>query len=175
MNIKDMLSVGYAYEFASTLIDGVPDGTHEIQLKINLGKSREFTRKVKVEEGGNRDARFYSDAPVTFIDAPLSQQSPDESAPTHTNTLDLNTYYHDEMAPGHYVILKKYDSFADAYQYWSGIVSRYGYKASFGYSSRDDIYYVFLFNSEDQTKTQVELDKTKLLELFDDAYSLEID
>lgn len=177
LNIKDMLSVGYAYEFASTLVNGIPDGTHEVQLRINLGKSKEFTRKIKVEEGGNRDARFYSDGgPGIFMDAPVSEQENSQAVPVEaTKTLDLDTYYHDEMTPGHYVILKKYNSFQEAYQYWSGIVSGYGHKASFGYSSRDDIYYVFLFNSEDQTKTEVELEKTKLLELFDDAYSLEID
>lgn len=60
MNIGELFSVGYAYEFANTLVDGIPDGTHEVQLKINLGKRREFTKKIKVEESGNRDARFYS-------------------------------------------------------------------------------------------------------------------
>jgi len=46
LNIKDLMSVGYAYEFANTLVDGVPDGTHEVQLKINIGKSKEFTKRV---------------------------------------------------------------------------------------------------------------------------------
>ena len=176
LNIGEMLSVGYAYEFANTLVDGIPDGTHEVQLKINLGKSKEFNPKVKVEEGGNRDARFYSDAPVTFVDAPLRQSVTDNVQPqANVEDLDMDTYYHDEMAPGHYVVLKEYQSFEEAYQYWSGIVTGYGHKASFGYSSRDDRYYVFLFNSEDQTQTKVELEKTKLLELFDDAYVLKID
>jgi len=176
MNVSDRFSVGYAYEFANTLVDGIPDGTHEVQLKINVGKSKEFAPKVKYEESGNRDARFYSDGPITFMEAPISVEDKSEVTPDQkTPSLDLDTYYHDEMAPGHYVVLNQLGSFEEAYQYWTDIVSGYGHQASFGYSSRDDTYYVFLFNSEDATQTQVELDKTRLLELFDDAYSLEID
>jgi hypothetical protein len=140
-----------------------------------LGKSKEFTRKVKVQETGNRDARFYSDggmhkfmeaAPAEYEQPPVSNQN---------KNLDLDTYYHDEMEAGFYVVLKKLDSFDSAYQYWTDIVTSYGHDASFGYSSRDDSYYVFLFNSEDVTQAEIELEKTRLLELFDDAYSLEID
>jgi len=175
MNIKEMFSVGYGYEFANTLVNGLPDGTHEIQLKINLGKPKEFTKKVKVEEAGNRDARFYSDGGMNFMEAPMPSTEATELSTTPTENYDLDTYYHDEMEPAHYVILKEHDSFEQAYEYWADIVKRYGHKASFGYSSRDDSYYVFLFSSEDYLQTEIELEKTKLLELFDDAYSLEID
>ena len=175
INIKDMLSVGYAYEFANTLVDGVPDGTHEVQLKINLGKSKEFNRKIKVEESGNRNARFYSDGGMNnFMEA--SPRKTDSLSDSEENepSLDLDTYYHDEMSNGHYVVLQRHDSFEEAYEYWAGIVKGYGHKASFGYSSRDDSYYVFLSSSEDKTQGQIELEKTKLLELFEDAYLLEI-
>lgn len=176
LNIGDKLSVGYAYEFANTLVDGVPDGTHEVQLKINLGKSKEFTRRIKVDDSGNRDARFYSDGGMnTFMKASPKEEDGEEGAPAPAVNLDLDTYYHDEMSPGHYVVLKQLDSFEEAYEYWSGIVQGLGHQASFGYSSRDDIYYVFLFNSEDQLQTQIELEKARLLELFEDAYSIEID
>lgn len=176
MNIKDMFSVGYAYEFASTLVDGLPDGTHEIQLRINLGKPKEFTKRVKVDEAGNRDARFYSDGGMNlFMEASPTTQDDNDARLVPTENYDLDTYYHDEMSPGHYVILNKKESFEAAYQYWANIVKRYGHKASFGYSSRDDSYYVFLFNSEDYLQTEIELEKTRLLELFEDAYSLEID
>ncbi|TDI65829.1 MAG: type IX secretion system membrane protein PorP/SprF [Bacteroidetes bacterium] len=175
INIKDMLSVGYAYEFANTLVDDLPDGTHEVQLKINLGKPKEFTKRVKVDPTGNRDARFYSDGGMLFMEAPPAEEGNSDGIPIPAEDYDLDTYYHDEMAPGHYVVLNKHDSFESAYQYWADIVKRYGHKASFGYSSRDDSYYVFLYNSEDYLQTEIELEKTRLLELFDDAYSLEID
>lgn len=176
INVKDMLSVGYAYEFANTLVNGIPDGTHEIQLKINLGKSREFTKKIKVEPTGNRDARFYSDGgPRTFMEAAPGKADKEDVTNISEENYDLEKYYHDELKPGHYVILKELDSFEEAYEYWTGIVKGYGHKASFGYSSRDDSYYVFLFSSDDYTRTEIELEKTKLLELFEDAYSLEID
>ncbi len=176
INLKEKLSLGYAYEFANTLVEGVPDGTHEVQLKINLGKSKEFTRKVKLEDSGNRDARFYSDGGMNdFMEAAPKSYNTERIAPEPAASLDLDTYYHDEMAPGHYVVLKEYPSFQEAYDYWAGIVTDYGHQASFGYSSRDDSFYVFLFNSEDQLSTEMELEKTRLLELFDDAYALEID
>ena len=175
MNIKDLMSIGYAYEFANTLVDGVPDGTHEVQLKINIGKSKEFTKRVKVEDAGNRNARFYSDGGMNFMEAPLTEDGNSDPIPKPAEDYDLDTYYHDEMAPAHYVILDKHDSFEGAYEYWANIVKGYGHKASFGYSSRDDSFYVFLFNSEDYLQTEMELEKTRLLELFEDAYLLEID
>ena len=176
INITDKFSVGYAYEFANTLVDGVPDGTHEVQLKINLGKSKEFTKRVKLDESGNRDARFYSDGGMNdFMEASPIDYDTEEVVPQSAPSLDLDKYYHDEMAPGHYVVLKEHQSFEEAYDDWAEIVKEYGHQASFGYSSRDDSYYVFLFNSEDQQRTEIELEKTRLLELFEDAYSLEID
>jgi type IX secretion system PorP/SprF family membrane protein len=176
INVKDKLSIGYAYEFANTLVEGVPDGTHEVQLKINLGKSKEFTRKVKVPETGNRDARFYSDTDVSdFMEAAPQEYHNEIPSPQPAVSLDLDTYYHDEMAPGHYVVIESYQSFQEAYDSWSGIVKDFGHQASFGYSSRDDSYYVFLFNSEDQQAAEMELGKARMLELFEDAYPLEID
>jgi type IX secretion system PorP/SprF family membrane protein len=175
MNVKDLMSIGYAYEFANTLVDGVPDGTHEVQLKINIGKSKEFTKRVKVEDVGNRNARFYSDGGMNFMEAPPTEEGNTDPIPKPAEDYDLDTYYHDEMAPAHYVILDKHDSFEGAYEYWANIVKGYGHKASFGYSSRDDSYYVFLFNSEDYLQSEMELEKTRLLELFEDAYLLEID
>lgn len=176
MNIKDMFSVGYGYEFANTLVDGLPDGTHEVQLKINLGKSKEFTKRVKVEPVGNRDARFYSDeGSKIFMEAPPREYDNQSEETAPVEDLDLDTNYHDEMLPGYYVVVKEHDSFEEAYESWTDIVNGYGHKASFGYSSRDDTYYVFLSNSEDYTQTEIELEKTRMLELFEDAYSLEID
>ncbi len=179
LNIKDFMSVGYAYEFANTLVNGVPDGTHEIQLKINLGKPKDFVKRVKVPDNGNRNARFYSDGGnnVFIENTPVAKTAPEETAVplTDGDTPDLDQYFQDEMSTGHYVILKSFDAFELAYQYWAGVINDYGYKASFGYSSRDDTYYVYLYQSQDYLETEIELEKAKLLELFEDAYSLEID
>ena len=174
-NIKDFMAVGYAYEFANTLVNGIPDGTHEIQLKINIGKPKDFTKKIKVIESGNRNARFYSDGgsevfvpstPVARTENQASDFEEEESA---------DEYFQEEMESGYYVILQDFDSFENAYTYWAGIINDYGYKASFGYTTQEDKYYVYLFNSEDYQETEIELEKAKLLELFEDAYSLKID
>lgn len=67
--IKDFLSVGYAYELATSQVDGIPDGTHEFQLSINLGKKKSFEKKPpKDRESGNRDARFYSSNDQILLD-----------------------------------------------------------------------------------------------------------
>lgn len=179
MNVKDFMSVGYAYEFANILVDGIPDGTHEILLKINLGKPKEFTKRVKVEPSGNRNARFYSDGGNDlYIETnPVARTRPQENTDSESpvDNSDIDSNYQEEMAPGHYVILKSFDSFESAYQYWADVINNYGYRASFGYSSRDDSYYVYLFQSKDYQQTEIELEKARLLELFEDAYSLEID
>ncbi|MGI9544309.1 MAG: PorP/SprF family type IX secretion system membrane protein [Cyclobacteriaceae bacterium] len=67
--IKDFLSVGYAYELATSQVDGIPDGTHEFQLSINLGKKKSFEKRPpKDREYGNRDARFYSNNDQMLLD-----------------------------------------------------------------------------------------------------------
>ncbi len=174
LNVKDFMSVGYAYEFANTLVDGIPDGTHEIQIKLNLGKSKNFKKPEKEEESGNRDARFYSGGEPQFF----YEAAPVDRIGTADQPLDdpgLQENFQEEMTSGHYVILKGFNSFESAYQYWAGVINDYGYKAGFGYSTRDDQYYVYLYHSEDYQETEIELEKAKLLELFEDAYSLEID
>ena len=179
MNIKDFMAVGYAYEFANTLVDGIPDGSHEIQLRINIGKPKDFEKRVKVIESGNRNARFYSDGgnDVFIETSPVEKSEAIDTSPEPTELAnsDMDEYFQEEMEEGHYVILKDFKAFEDAYQYWASIINDYGYKASFGYSSRDDGYYVYLFHSKDYLQTEIELEKARLLELFEDAYSLEID
>jgi len=175
LNIKDFMAVGYAYEFANTLVDGVPDGTHEIQLKIHIGKPKDYTKRVKVIESGNRNARFYSDGGSNVFQpsSPVEKSDPESTDFEEEATSD--EYFQEEMDRGYYVILKDFKSFEEAYSYWAQIINDYGYKASFGYTSTDDQYYVYLFNSEDYQETEIELEKAKLLELFEDAYSLKID
>ncbi|MEQ9413851.1 MAG: PorP/SprF family type IX secretion system membrane protein, partial [Cyclobacteriaceae bacterium] len=50
-NIKEFIQVGYAYEFATNIADKTGNGTHEIHLRIRLGKTnkRQYTVESKVE------------------------------------------------------------------------------------------------------------------------------
>lgn len=48
VTIKDFISVGYAYELASSQVAGFTDGTHEINLSLKLGREKNLeNRKVR--------------------------------------------------------------------------------------------------------------------------------
>jgi len=66
--VKDFLTIGYAYEVATSQVEGIPKGSHEFQLSINLGKKKSFHKKSKEREAGNRDARFYSGDDQIYLD-----------------------------------------------------------------------------------------------------------
>lgn len=49
LKIKELLTLGYAYELASGQVAGYMAGSHEIQLSINLGKKKNFDKKPQVD------------------------------------------------------------------------------------------------------------------------------
>ena len=48
VKIKDLLTIGYAYELAASQVAGYVDGSHEIQLSIKLGQKKTFETKEKI-------------------------------------------------------------------------------------------------------------------------------
>ncbi len=46
-NIKQGISFGYAYEFASSKVSNLLQSTHELQLKIKLGAEKNFSKEVQ--------------------------------------------------------------------------------------------------------------------------------
>ena len=53
IKIKDYMSFGYAYEMTSNITNALKNASHEVQLKIRLGKERSFTN-----EGPKHTPRF---------------------------------------------------------------------------------------------------------------------
>lgn len=49
LKIKDLLTLGYAYEMASQQVSGYTSGSHEIQLSIKLGKKKDFEKKQQID------------------------------------------------------------------------------------------------------------------------------
>lgn len=49
LKIKDLLTLGYAYEMASGQVAGYTDGSHEIQLSIKVGKKKSFEKKQQID------------------------------------------------------------------------------------------------------------------------------
>lgn len=46
-NIKEGISLGYAYEFASGIVGNLLHSTHELQLKFKLGTEKNFSKEVQ--------------------------------------------------------------------------------------------------------------------------------
>ena len=49
LKIRELLTLGYAYELASGQVAGYMAGSHEIQLSIKLGKKKNFDKKPQVD------------------------------------------------------------------------------------------------------------------------------
>lgn len=47
IKIKEYASLGYAYEMTSNITNGFKNASHEVQLKIKLGKVKEFIKQPK--------------------------------------------------------------------------------------------------------------------------------
>ncbi len=56
-----------------------------------------------------------------FMEASPAKEVIPESNADVAEEYDLDTYYHDEMIPGHYVILNQQDSFEEAYQWQTSL------------------------------------------------------
>jgi len=76
-----------------------------------------------------------------------------------------------ELPEGHYVINGAFSSLENAQRY-SDKLFQMGYKASFGYVTVKNLYYVFVYKTDSAEKARAERDKLRRNDMFKDAWYL---
>lgn len=78
-----------------------------------------------------------------------------------------------ELANGDYIIAGVFSSEANANRYSNGLL-QLGYGASFGFLTEKQLWYVWIYRSDDIDQARVERDKYRKLRMFKDAWLLTI-
>jgi type IX secretion system PorP/SprF family membrane protein len=87
LNIKNTVKVAYAYEFATGQVNGIGNGTHEIQLALRLGKKKSPPPLAQTEPS--------KEEPVIAQEEPqeetVEEKTPEEKTATQTEQAETPT------------------------------------------------------------------------------------
>ncbi len=199
-NIKDNLSIGYAYEYATNPELTFADGTHEIQLGLRLGKKREKIKKTPrtkpapvakeepVKEEPAVEENVEEEKPVTAVAKPVVTQQPVEKeaavpvkkepvavAPGRVFEQTAKKGKHAlELDEGNYVIVGVFGQEENAKKQVAQLQEK-GVQASYGYNSQNKYFYVHTYKAEDKQNTRVERDRLRKTSDFKNAWMLTIE
>lgn len=202
-NVKEKLKLGYAYEFAPQQTNALGDGTHELQLILQLGKKkvRKAQSKLKgkvtaqpepVEPGvtddnypnediahGKKDAALPAESsPETPAHQQIARQS--ETNPVSSNVLsetkEVKSLSGNGLPPGHYVVVGAFHSVVNAKTY-ARTLKRAGYPADIAYQPEKQYYIVHLSNAPTVDEARVLRDKYRQMSryTFRDTWILSIE
>ncbi|MDQ3394035.1 MAG: PorP/SprF family type IX secretion system membrane protein [Bacteroidota bacterium] len=229
IRIKDNISLGYAYEFATAISSNFVGGSHEVQLGIRLGKHKDPNRK--------KDAKPVKEPEIAAIEEPKKEEiatKEQEEAPkpivvekpiekpvekpkeksiekqienpvekqiektiekpivkaeekpivkeviqpvVKSKPLEITVKkgkHPLELEKGSYVIAGVYSNEKNAQKFRDAVKER-GYKASYGYNSENNLFYVFIHSSEDKEATKEELMKYREKHEFKDSWLLTVE
>ncbi len=172
------LSVGYAYEVASQLVNSLGQGSHEIQLSFRFGKVLSEEKKApkikqpKVEEEIKAPAQ---DELVKESDVP--QINRDEEF-TRLEEVPGHTFYYkgiaqNELPVGFYIIAGAYKT-AERAQKRTAELSKQSLFAAHAYNSESQLHYVYVYRSDRLEKTSIARDNYRKKASLEDAWLLEI-
>jgi len=174
-NAKDKFKLGYAYEFATSQVNSLGDGTHELQLTVRLGKKKSASPKIKTKLKDVRGSAYVEEQPLqqsrTIEIAPDEPSDPSINRPTSTGTTSQQqTVRPSESSPiasadtenqkkepvkslsgnglpaGHYVVVGAFRSVENAKSYARSL-KRAGYPADIAYHPEKKYYIVHMTNA----------------------------
>ncbi|MFD1000310.1 PorP/SprF family type IX secretion system membrane protein [Ohtaekwangia kribbensis] len=201
-NVKEKLKLGYAYEFAPQQANALGDGTHELQLIVQLGKKklRKATSKLKgkvstqpepVEPGVTDNSYPNEDIADNKTTSPresshepsVKQQIAKQSEPTSVANAPVNdpvkeevkSLSGNELPAGHYVVVGAFRSVVNAKSY-ARTLKRAGYPADIAFHPEKQYYIVHLNNAPTVDEARVLRDKYRQMSryTFRDTWILSI-
>jgi type IX secretion system PorP/SprF family membrane protein len=200
LNIKDF-QLAYGYEIAPSMVNGIGQGSHEIQLSFRFGKMVEPPSSSNPPNSdppiiveNTRDQT--EDTPVTAptekereatskqeaATEAVSQVDPEEEeyeaaevteAPEPQHAIYYSGEHANEMAVGFYVIAGAFTDLNNA-QRNASILSKEGVFAGTGYNSERKVFFVYVFRSDNLEKTREARDNFRKKATLKDAWLLEI-
>jgi len=200
IHIKDMLRIGYSYEIATSQDALSSYGSHEVQLRLRLGKHRPSKATTKVKSTPVREEQqeeeealapvqdeipSVKEEPVEAVASPSEEEQkveivPDEEpanaekvAPVQTIPKKLTEV--GQMAPGIYVVVGAFKSHENASKYNNDVV-KLGYPSKIGLGKKG-LYYVYVYSSiylESSRKMRDQIREIRDLD-FRKAWILEVE
>lgn len=176
------IALGYAYEFANQIVNNIGQGSHEIQLSIHFGKVKSkhtLTDKTKkspveakpVEEEKNNLEEVLPDPEPQPQLAEQTPKEEDQYEPARSSYERGN--HPDELPTGYFVVVGVYSKMPNAQRAIQQLVDK-GYTTSTGYSSQTNYYYVYISRTTDISECRKARNEFRQMELFKDAWMLEI-
>lgn len=181
INLKDYLSIGYAYEYATDQTVAFADGTHEIQIGLRLGKKREIKKKPSISRPGPSPTPAKEPVPaeVEKPETEAKEQTETETAKTEAPGEIIEktvTKGQDplEMGAGNYVVVGVFGNEANAIKFTRTLKGK-GVDASYGYNSENNYYYVYPHKSQDKQSARVERARFRKIPEFKDTWMLTVE
>lgn len=142
-------------------------------------KAEELARKAQEEEAERvREAEALAkNTPPPPVEEPVKQDTTAETAPpaidgrheTHKRGAHAN-----ELQSGDYIIVGAFSSQANAQRYTRGL-QQLGYQANNGHLTSKNLWYVYIYRSNDINAARIERDKYRKLRMFKDAWLLTVE
>jgi type IX secretion system PorP/SprF family membrane protein len=182
--------IGYAYEFANEIINGIGQGSHELQLSFRFGKKKSapLAEKKKVQAKPEPKVEETTPQPEALADEKESVQEVIEAEPQQNSLTDsvkqapepepqhavyVAGNHPQEMPVGFYVIAGAFDNYENAKRLARELSKAASFAAA-GYNSERKVYFVFVHRSSSLPKTREIRDDFRQQELLKDAWLLEI-
>ncbi len=204
-NVKEKLKFGYAYEFAPRQANALGDGTHELQLILQLGKKKlrkahsklkgKISTQTEPVEPGITDDRYPNEdiargktertsqeplheKPVEHQQA-ITQSEPASAKPAGTDIpakKEVTSLSGNGLSPGHYVVVGAFRSVVNAKSY-ARTLKRAGYPADIAYHPQKQYYIVHLNNAPTLDEARQLRDKYRQMSryTFRDTWILSIE
>ena len=185
LHFKDF-RLGYGYELASSMVNQIGQGSHEVQLSFRFGKK---TTAKKTET-----PQFAQQNPEPELE-PMSPEKPEEKETKKQETREKEVtqdqtpvtlleeapehavYYSgnhpNELPAGFYVIAGAFDNLENARKN-ANTYSRDGIFAATGFNSERKLFFVYVYRSDNLEKTKIARGDYRKKAMLKDAWLLEI-
>jgi len=183
LKVKDYLSFGYTYKIVNSEVKNYNNAAHEIQLGIFFGKMTKPDpspiaetikpdEKIKEVETVIKKEKIEDQKIETKIIEPKIEVNPKsetriEVVPEKKSSNPL------EMSQGNYVVVGAFKIKKNATNYTQQLKDM-GYQSKMGFNSSTQIYYVFIYRSNEINQATKEMDSFKSVQGFENTWILTV-
>lgn len=187
LNYKEKFNFGYAYEIASSQVNGFSGGTHEFVFGIKIGKKKkpEYKRLVKQEKMPEKV--IIEEKPIKAIeqeeDTTEMKKEPEQELEKEQVITDNERYEtiskddHPLALPsGHHVIVGAFSEQENALTHIQQLKEK-GVISIYGYSAEKELYYVYVTSTlklEEAIRQRNKIRQRKIYQ-FEDAWILTVE
>ena len=163
-------------EEAKQRVEELARKSQEEQARV---REAEAQRAREAEQARAREAELARNTQPTVVETPKEEVKPPVEMPSTPTVVDgrhetfKRGLHAKELGIGEYIIAGVFSSEANATRYTNGL-KQLGYLASYGYLSEKQLWYVYIYKSDDINQARDERDKYRKLRMFKDAWLLTI-